>query len=132
MLVWINRIGRRPIIAFAVMAALVLTNLGIVLSHHPVGDPTAIHHGDIFAHSGGHDHDSDDSDTDNEDGSRKLKGTTLGHNATDHSHVTAGAPPAGISVAHIGINDWQAIPVQFADAKAHFNHDRPPKAAFFA
>lgn len=130
MLEKILRNGRRPIIAFAVLVALVLTNLGIAVSHHPVGDPTAIHHGDIFAHAD-HDHDDDDGDADNKDGSTKAKGTTLGH-AADHSHVTAGAPPAGMSLPYADSRDWQAKAAPFADPKALSNLDRPPKPVFFA
>ncbi|WP_370156460.1 hypothetical protein [Ferrovibrio sp.] len=133
MLEVILRNGRRPIIAFAVLVALVLTNLGIAVSHHPLGDPTAIHHGDIFAHAD-HDHDDDDAGDDNgkEDSSTKTQKSALGHNAVDHSHVTAGAPPAGMSLSHTNARDWHAKAAPFADPKPLSNLDRPPKPAVFA
>lgn len=129
MLEVILRNGRRPIIAFAVLVALVLTNLGIAVSHHPLGDPTAIHHGDIFAHA---DHDHDHDDDVEKDSNSPVKKSALGHNAVDHSHVTADAPPAGMSLSYANARDWHAKVAPFADPKPLSNLDRPPKPVVFA
>lgn len=131
MLVWSQSTTRRAIIAFAVLLALVASNVGIAASHQPIEEAiaeTMIHGSSAPQVEHGHDHDHDVDD----EGGAKLFGHTHGHNAADHSHVAVGAPPAVLSIAYVIEDSWMAAPSQSASIKAHFRLDRPPKTAFFA
>lgn len=104
--------------------------MGFAAFQQYAGDAAASHHGGIFAQTG-HDHDVDDGETQNEESGLTVKGGTLG-SAADHSHVTAGVPPAGVSLPHVGSRSWQTMSAQFVDIKSDFRLDRPPKNDLFA
>jgi len=129
--VWSRNTARRTIIAIAVMAALVLSNIGIAASHHSVEGAIAeaMLHGSISTQlNHGHAHDLDDEDQSD----IKLFGHSHSHNGSDHSHITAGAPPASVAISFSVESGWLSVPSHLGNIKAHFRLDRPPKATLFA
>lgn len=134
MLVWLRKVVNIRLIAFAVTVALVLTSFGFAISHHSTNEQaTALHQNDtsiqLDAHGHSHDHDSDSNSDDSDNGVRKPAGHLAGHNAADHSHVTAGTPSADMSFWQVDERNWQGMPFVFADLKTDFKLDRPPKSA---
>lgn len=129
--VWSRNIARRTIIAFAVVAALVLSCISLRTAHHSVEGPIAdaMARGTVSTQlDHGHAHDLDDEDQ----GGIKLFGHSHSHNGSDHSHVTAGAPPAVVAISFSVASGWLFAPSQFERIRAHFRLDRPPKTASFA
>jgi hypothetical protein len=125
---WIHNITLRLVIAVAMTVGLVLSPVGIAISHGPgllgilAAVPAAADHG----HGHGHGHSHDD------DGPVDPDGGHAHHNPADHSHDQPDRPVIAFQASAAPHRDWWVSPDVVAAPAAPGRLDRPPTPFFAA
>lgn len=124
MLNWSRSAAFRFVLAVAMAFGLLLSPIGIAVSHNPIvlAAAEAARHAELAAQIEDHGHAHDDGEP-----NEQSAGHSHGHNPTDHSHETPAPPPDLVLTNPLFERSWRAPAPTVSNPALSNRLDRPPR-----